>query len=107
MPRPRLPSRSAALVLAAASVAACVPLPGNRTVSRQWVARKEAENTLVSNSGATCRVKDDVYAKVNVGDEHTCVWKYASTNDAPAAGSPTSPVQDQAPRRAPGRPGGP
>ena len=87
--------------------AACVPLPGNRQLSRQMVVRKEAENTLVSDEGATCRVKADAFETVNVGDQHACVWKYADSNTAPTGGSATGPVQDQAPRRAPIRPGSP
>ena len=70
---------------------ACVPLPGNRSISRRMVVGKQGEDTLVADDGAWCRVTAPAFARVQVGDEHTCAWKEAD-DGAPA-------VPDGRPRR--------
>lgn len=93
--------RAATVAAGLALTTGCVPLPGHRYVAKEFVVRKEGENTLVAANGATCHVKGDTYDKVQVGDEHACAWQYA--DDARPAADATA---DPRPRRAPGRPGG-
>jgi hypothetical protein len=83
--------------------AACVPLPGNRALSRRSVAGKQGEDTLVSFDGASCRVTADAFARVQVGDDHTCAWKEVAADGSGRA------VPDPRPGRTrlPARPGGP
>ena len=82
---------------------ACVPLPGNRELSRRAVAGKQGEDTLVSFDGASCRVTADAFARVQVGDDHTCAWQQVAGDGSGRA------VPDLRPGRTrlPARPGGP
>ena len=98
--RPDLQWRPTLLAAGLVLTTACVPLPGHRYIAKEFVARKEGENTLVAANGATCRVKADTYEKVQVGDEHACAWQYPD-DTRPAADATTDPR----PRRAPGLPG--
>jgi hypothetical protein len=91
-----------ALLTVVALTGACVPLPGGRSLSTQQVAAKVGENTLVSVDRATCRVADAVFARVQVGDDHRCVWQ-----EEGRAGEAPRPGGVPTPRRAPALPGGP
>jgi len=64
-----------ALATSALLFAACIPLPRGQTLSRKTVASKEVESTLVADDGARCSVSADTFASVQVGDEHSCIWK--------------------------------
>ncbi|GJG87983.1 hypothetical protein tb265_31640 [Gemmatimonadetes bacterium T265] len=88
---------AAALVLGTG----CVPLPRYGYVGKAFVARKEGEKTLVADDGSTCRVKGDVFDKVQVGDNHTCAWRSPSDARPNADATP-----DPRPRRAPVLPSG-
>jgi hypothetical protein len=62
-------------LLAAAVLAACVPLPGNRSLARRAVAGKQGENVLVAHDGSWCRVTAAAFARAQIGDDHTCAWQ--------------------------------
>ena len=70
----------------------CVPLPRGHVLERRLVVAKEGEATLVSDDGARCPVDAGTFAKVNVGDEHACVWKHGETGGATAPGVPGARV---------------
>ncbi len=96
--------RSARLVLAGAVlVSACIPLPGNRSLSRRTVAGKQGENTLVSTDGSSCRVTASAFERAQIGDDHTCAWKEVEADGSGRA------LPDGRPERTrlPGRPGKP
>ena len=87
----------------ALACAACVPLPGNRELSRRPVSGKQGEDTLVSFDGASCRVAADAFARVQVGDEHTCAWKQVEADGSGRAVPDLRPDRTRLPAR-PGRP---
>jgi hypothetical protein len=104
-PRVRLRSSIPALALlgALAPLGGCVPLPGGRTFERRTVAGKRGDDTLVALDGGTCRVWADVFARVQVGDEHACVWRDVGSG---RPGSHAAPEPQRPSRGLPGRAGG-
>ena len=88
------------VALAAALLcSACVPLPGNRELSRRGVSGKQGEDTLVSFDGASCRVTADAFARVQVGDEHTCAWKQVEADGSGRAVPDLRPGRTRLPAR--------
>lgn len=79
--------------------AACVPLPGGRSLARRTIAAKEGDATLVADDGSRCTVPADAFARVGVGEEYACVWKETDVG-APRGTPRTGP-------REPRRPGPP
>jgi hypothetical protein len=82
---------------------ACIPLPGNRSLSRRTVFGKQGENTLVADDGASCRVTADAFARVQIGDDHTCAWKEVNADGTGRTVPDTRPGRTTLPGR-PGRP---
>lgn len=73
----------ARLLLALAAVAtmtACIPLPGGRTLSQRVVAGKVGDAFFVTHDGATCAVPQRTFARVQVGDTQTCAWQALPSN---------------------------
>lgn len=70
------------LLLFALAAAACIPLPRGHALSRRTVWSKQGEDTLVAQDGSWCRVTATTFARVRVGDDHTCVWKEVGASGA-------------------------
>ena len=91
----RVSRRTAVLGAFAAVVSGCVPLPGHRQLSRRFVAQKAAENTLVSDDGASCEVAADRFAAGAVGDRYACAWQYPAYTRPPAGSDASAPARSQ------------
>lgn len=91
------------IIVLLVGLVACVPLPGNHSLSRRTVTGKQGENTLVAQDGSACRVTAAAYERVQIGDDHTCAWKEVEANGTGRAIPDTRP----SPRRRPGLPNPP
>jgi hypothetical protein len=92
-------------LLAAVVASACVPLPGNRALARRAVTGKQGENVLVSTDGSWCRVTAAAFARVQVGDDHTCAWQEVADDGSGRVVPDARPGRTRLPA-VPGRPGG-
>lgn len=77
----RLFTRASLVLLALASVGACIPLGQARYWESRPVVAKSG-TTLTSYQGAWCEVSSADAEKVKIGQNHRCVWQ------SPNAGKP-------------------
>lgn len=80
MPRHHLPSKPMPLLKKTAAVlavigfaSACIPLSGGREYRSKRVASKLA-GSLTAYDTMTCSVSAEDFARVQVGEQHRCVW---------------------------------
>jgi hypothetical protein len=96
--RARRAARPLALaVLAGATLAGCLALPGNRTVARRRVVDKVSDTLLVAADRSRCPVPAQTFAEVRLGDRRWCAWR---RSDA----LPEADEVPRTPRREPPRP---